>query len=144
MIERKAKNFKIKEFDNFQLDVGMINKENPKSIYFNLRGFVKSIDTNYRQNIRKFLKSIENTVERNIDKTLFNEKFILVWDYPTTMIDNGAGFITLECNLYLKNSNDFIIEPYLERIETLVEKIDLENFQHSSLFEMRRTKKNKS
>ena len=71
---KKARTYKIKEFENFQLEVGVINKENPKSIYFNLKGHLNSIDTNDRQNIRKFLKSIENTVERNIDKVLFVEE----------------------------------------------------------------------
>ena len=31
---KKARTYKIKEFENFQLEVGVINKENPKSIYF--------------------------------------------------------------------------------------------------------------
>jgi hypothetical protein len=138
---KKARTYKIKEFENFQLEVGVINKQNPKSIYFNLKGHLNSIDTNYRQNIRKFLKSIENTVERNIDKVLFHERFILATDFPTTMNDNGRGFISMEFTLFLKYPEDFVKEPYLKKIETLIESIDLENFQDSMLFEVTRNKK---
>jgi hypothetical protein len=138
---KKGRTYKIKEFDNFQLEVGLVNKQNPKSIYFNLRGYLNSIDTNYRQNIRKFLKSIENTVERNIDRVLFHERFILTTDFPTTINDTGTGFISMEFTLFLKYPGDFVKEPYLKKIETLVEVIDLENFQQSMLFELSRNKK---
>ena len=57
------------------------------------------------------------------------------------MNDNGRGFISMEFTLFLKYPEDFVKEPYLKKIETLIESIDLENFQDSMLFDVTRNKK---
>jgi hypothetical protein len=131
--------YKTKTYENIQLEVGLINRESPKSIYFDIRCYIKSIDTNYKQNTRKFLKSIERTVELNLDTKLFSRRFIVVNDLPNTMETLGDGFITMSYNLFLNNPDDFNGEHYVDKIETLVEIILKNNINESELFEIKKS-----
>jgi hypothetical protein len=139
MTKKFSRIYKTKTYDNIQLEIGIINRECPKSIYFDIRCYIKSIDTNYKHNLRKFLKSIENTVELNIDTVLFNKKFIFVTDTPDTMATLGHGFISLGFNLFLNYPDDFNDKHYVYKVETLVEIILKDNINESELFEVKKS-----
>ena len=76
MTKKFGRIYKTKTYDNIQVEVGIINRESPNSIYCDITCYIKSIDTNYKQNLRKFIKSIENTVELNMDMNIFNKNCI--------------------------------------------------------------------
>lgn len=141
MIKKKkfSRIFTTKTYENIQLEVGLINRESPKSIYFDIRCYIKSVDTEYKHNIRKFLKSIEKTVELNLDTKLFSRRFIVVNDIPNTMTTVGDGFITMSYNLFLMDPNDFNHEHYVDKIERLVEIILKNNINESELFEIKKS-----
>jgi len=134
MAKKYGRTYKTKKYDNIQMEVGVINNEFPKSIYCDIKCYIKSVDTNYRQNIRKFLKSIENTIELNIDTVLFNKRFIFISDIPDTMVTKGDGFVSFSINLFLNHPEDFCNKHYVQKIETLVEIIVDKNFNDSELF----------
>lgn len=134
MTKKYGRTYRTKKYDNIQLEVGVINKESPKSIYCDIKCYLRSIDTNYKQNIRKFLRAIENTIELNIDRVLFNKRFIFVTDVPDTMVINGNGFVSLGINLFLNYPEDFNDKHYLQKVETLVEIILKNNINESELF----------
>ena len=134
MTKKYGRTYRTKKYDNIQLEVGVINKESPKSIYCDIKCYLRSIDTNYKQNIRKFLKSIENTIELNIDRVLFNRRFIFITDVPDTMVINGNGFVSLGINLFLNYPEDFNDKHYVQKVETLVEIILNNNINESELF----------
>jgi len=139
MTKKFGRIYKTKTYENIQLEVGIINRESPNSIYCDIKCYIKSIDTNYKHNIRKFLKSIEKTVELNMDKVLFNKRFIFVNDIPFTMATLGDGFITMGINLFLNNPEDFNDKVCVEKIERLVEIILKDNINDSELFEVRKS-----
>jgi hypothetical protein len=134
MTKKFGRVYKTKTYDNIQLEVGIINRESPKSIYCDIKCYIKSIDTNYKHNLRKFLKSIENTIELNMDKVIFNKRYIFVTDIPDTMETLGDGFITLGINLFLNYPEDFNDKQCVQKIETLVEIILNNNINESELF----------
>lgn len=134
MTKKYGRTYRTKKYDNIQLEVGVINKESPKSIYCDIKCYLRSIDTNYKQNIRKFLRAIENTIELNIDRVLFNKRFIFVTDVPDTMVINGNGFVSLGINLFLNYPEDFNDKHYIQKVETLVEIILKNNINESELF----------
>lgn len=134
MIKKVGKTYKTKKYDNIQVEVGVINRESPNSIYCDITCYIKSIGTDYKRNLRKFLKSIQNTIELNIDTVIFNKKFIFVTDVPYTMNTIGNGFITLGINLFLNHPEDFNKEQCLQKIETLIEVILENNINDSELF----------
>lgn len=134
MTKKYGRTYRTKKYDNIQLEVGVINKESPKSIYCDIKCYLRSIDTNYKQNIRKFLRAIENTIELNIDRVLFNKRFIFVTDVPDTMVINGNGFVSLGINLFLNYPEDFNDKHYVQKVETLVEIILKNNINESELF----------
>lgn len=134
MTKKYGRTYRTKKYDNIQLEVGVINKESPKSIYCDIKCYLRSIDTNYKQNIRKFLRAIENTIELNIDRVLFNKRFIFITDVPDTMTTNGNGFVSLGINLFLNYPEDFNDKHYIQKVETLVEIILKNNINESELF----------
>jgi hypothetical protein len=134
MTKKFGRVYKTKTYDNIQLEVGIINRERPKSIYCDIKCYIKSIDTNYKHNLRKFLKSIENTIELNMDRVIFNKRYIFVTDIPDTMETLGDGFITLGINLFLNYPEDFNDKQCVQKIETLVEIILNNNINESELF----------
>jgi hypothetical protein len=142
MARKYGRTFKIKSFKDFQLEIGVINRDYPKSIYFDIKCYLTSIDTNYRQNMRKFVKSIENTLEVNLDKVLFKDKYIFVIDSPHTFKDTGTGFVSISVSLFLKYPEDFSEKHYVSKITTLVEIINNNLFQESELFEVKKSNKN--
>jgi hypothetical protein len=139
MTKKFARTYNTRTYDNIQLEIGIINRENPKSIYCDIRCYIKSIDTNYKKNLRKFLKSIENTVELNIDNVLFNKRFIFVTDIPETMATLGKGFISIGINLFVNYPEDFNDKQYVSKVETLVEVILKNNINESELFEVKKS-----
>jgi hypothetical protein len=134
MTKKFGRVYKTKTYDNIQLEVGIINRESPKSIYCDIKCYIKSIDTKYKHNLRKFLKSIENTIELNMDRVIFNKRYIFVTDIPDTMETLGDGFITLGINLFLNHPEDFNDKQCVQKIETLVEIILKNNINESELF----------
>jgi len=140
-LTRTSKTLKTKEFKSFKIEMGVIDKRNPKSIYCDLKFHIESSDTNYRANIRKFLKSIENDVELNIDSVLFHEKFIMCADSPETIKTIGRGYITLSFNFFIKNMVDFQKEHYCQKVITLIEQIEKKHFFNCELFEISKQKK---
>ena len=139
MTKKFGRIYKTKTYDNIQVEVGIINRESPNSIYCDITCYIKSIDTNYKHNLRKFLKSIENTIELNMDMNIFNKRFIFVTDIPDTMATLGNGFITMGINLFLNNPDDFNDKVCVEKMERLVEIIQRDNIIESELFEVRKS-----
>jgi hypothetical protein len=139
MTKKFGRIYKTKTYDNIQVEVGIINRESPKSIYCDIKCYIKSIDTNYKHNLRKFLKSIENTIELNMDKVIFNKRYIFVTDIPDTMETLGDGFITMGINLFLNKPDDFNDKVCVEKMERLVEIIQRDNIIESELFEVRKS-----
>jgi hypothetical protein len=138
---RINKAFKIKDFDSFNAEIGIVDKNNPKSMFCDLRFYLESSDTQYKRNINKFLKSIKNDVELNIDRSLFYDKFIMLADSPDTMKTIGKGYVTLTFNFFIRKVDDFQKNFYREKVITLMEKIETNHFLDSKLFQITKQKR---
>jgi hypothetical protein len=143
---KNGKKLKINLKHNYNITLGTINNNNPKSMYLIISAWGKPInvsDIDYGLVIKALNKKIKSKVFNNINPTLFNKnKTIIDLDMRQSGISyNKKSFMSCEITLF--KLNDFKIQNKIikDNIISLLDKLINEVFEESEYFEFTKTKK---
>ena len=102
--------------------IGCINPYSIKAfnntIVFMTRDGLYRVKQNYYsgglENVEKIDKQLDNIVPYNIEvySVLYNEQYILMYDYPTTDPDSGFNVLKMYYNMSAPNGNPYVKDKY--------------------------------
>lgn len=98
---------RVTEDKNFRVNYGTINDDDPRSIYVEIKSWVRPIEEleDYEGNVRKLNKFIKQHVHNNLP-SCFHNRYIVDCDLRHSgLAVNKRSFLNLELVLYPKEIN---------------------------------------
>jgi len=145
MADSRGTELKVKDFKNYNVVFGAMNKNKPKSIYIKVSAWGNpklENDINYRSVIRKINKRVRTLLYR----TLNNDKF----DVNKTMVDldmrdsgityGKSSYMSCEITLYQHNYHLLKSEIIQDELNSIVDEIIKESFNKDEHFKFYKKK----
>lgn len=145
MLVKKGKQIKINDINQFNIVIGTVDNKNPKSLYFNITGWVEALDINNDNilAIKELNKDIKTKTYNFLDKKLFNSNKIMVdFDIKESGLSiNRRSYMSCEITLFKLNNfklqDDIINESLMDLISNLIDSV----FKDNKYFNFYKTKK---
>jgi hypothetical protein len=143
---KNGKKLKITSQKKYNVTIGTINNNNPKSMYLIVSAWgkpINDVDVDYGVVIKSLNKKIKSKIFNEIDTTLFNKNKTIV---DLDMRQSGVSYNKksfMSCEITLFKLNDFKIQNKIikDNIISLLNKLINEVFEESEYFEFTKTKK---
>jgi hypothetical protein len=143
---KNGKKLKIISQKKYNVTIGTINNNNPKSMYLIISAWGKPIneeDVDYGAVIKSLNKKIKSRIFDNINTTLFDKNKTIV---DLDMRQSGVAYNKksfMSCEITLFKLNDFKIQNKIikDNVISLLDNLINEVFEESEYFEFTKTKK---
>jgi hypothetical protein len=143
-MEKKGKVKSIKKFNNFKINVGTVDKTEPKTRYFEIISWVTPINDktgNYQFEIKNLSKRIKNKLYSKIDKGTFTD-YMVDLDLRSSGVKYGK-YSYMSCEVTLFNNSGNLSDKYMfdDDIVNIVEEVINDVFNKCKLFKYNKSKK---
>jgi hypothetical protein len=145
MIVKKGKQIKINDIKEFNIIVGTVDNKSSKSLYFNITGWVETLDIEADNNLA--IKELNRTIRKKtyefLNKKLFNpNRFLIDFELKESGLSaNRRSYMSCEITLFkindFKIQNDIINDSLMNLISDLIENV----FKDNKHFKFHKTKK---
>jgi len=139
MAHSRGTELKVKNFKNYNVVFGAMNKNKPKSIYIKINAWGNpklENEINYRSIVRKINKNVRALIYNNLNDHKFDiNKTMVDLDMRDSGISYGkSSYMSCEITLYQYNHHLLKSETIQDELNIIVDKIIKESFNKNEYF----------
>jgi len=101
--------FKTPEYKDFQLDAGSVSRNDIKSVWFGIKGFMESNENDHRVDLRHFLQRLRFSIEKALKREGMNSKYIMDTQIKESYYRNYYCFYGIEFNFFVVGETNYRI-----------------------------------